>query len=103
MSDDLVKRLRKRAHEPIACTPFNILMESAERIEELEAACWRMQEERNRAVEWRDSDKNRAEKAEAQLEKAIIEGMMIAATVPIDQVPEAIKSTIAELTGGKDE
>lgn len=37
MTDDLVKRLRKRAHEPIACTPFFILMESAERIEALEA------------------------------------------------------------------
>ena len=97
--DDLVKRLRKRAHEPIACTPFNILMEAADRIEELEAACWRMQEEHNRALEWRDSDKNRAEKAEAQLENAIIEGMRIAATVPIDQVPEAIKSTLAELKG----
>lgn len=73
------------------------------RIEELEAACWRMQAERDRAIEWRDSDKSRADTAEVKLETAIIEGVRIATTVPVEQVPDAIKTTLAELTGGKDE
>ena len=42
-----------------------------DRIEELEAACWRMQEERDRAIGWRDSDKDRADKAEAKLAQAV--------------------------------
>lgn len=40
------------------------------RIEELEAACWRMKEERARAIAWRDSDMDRADEAEAKLELA---------------------------------
>jgi chromosome segregation ATPase len=42
------------------------------RVAELEAECWRMQEERNRAIGWRDSDQARAEAAEqraAELEE----------------------------------
>lgn len=34
-NEDLVRRLRKRAHEPLANTPFNLLMEAAETIEAL--------------------------------------------------------------------
>ena len=34
------------------------------RVVELEAECWRMQEERDRAIGWRDSDKARAAIAE---------------------------------------
>ena len=63
MSDDLVKRLRFFGPP--------IQKEAADRIEELEAACWRMQEERDRAIGWRDSDKDRADKAEAKLAQAV--------------------------------
>lgn len=59
MTDDLIKRLR------FFGSPVE--REAADRIEELEAACWRMQEERDRAIGWRDSDKDRADKAEAKL------------------------------------
>jgi hypothetical protein len=38
------------------------------RIRELEAQCFRLTEERDRAIEWRDHDKTRAETAEAALE-----------------------------------
>ena len=41
------------------------------RIAELEAECWRMKEERDRAIGWRDSDQARAEAAEAKLAKAM--------------------------------
>lgn len=41
------------------------------RVEQLEAACWRMQEQRDRAVGWRDSDQLRADTAEAKLAKAV--------------------------------
>lgn len=34
------------------------------RVAELEAECWRMQEERDRAIGWRDSDQARAEAAD---------------------------------------
>ncbi|CAB4166654.1 hypothetical protein UFOVP847_43 [uncultured Caudovirales phage] len=40
------------------------------RIEELEAACWRMQEDRDRAIGWRDHNWTRADTAEAKLAKA---------------------------------
>ena len=50
MNNDLVKRLRSRAHKPIACTPFSILMEAADRIEELDAKV-RTAEEIGRAFE----------------------------------------------------
>ena len=41
------------------------------RIEELEAACWRMQEDRDRAIGWRDHNWTRADTAEAKLAKAV--------------------------------
>jgi len=37
MSDELVKRIERRAKQKIAATPFNLLMDAKERIEELEA------------------------------------------------------------------
>jgi len=37
MSDDLVKRIDERAKKHIAATPSSLLMEAADRIEELEA------------------------------------------------------------------
>jgi hypothetical protein len=40
--------------------------EAAARIRELEAQCFRLTEERDRAIEWRDHDKTRAEAAEAE-------------------------------------
>lgn len=45
---------------------------------------------------------NRADKAEVKLETAIIEGVRIATTVPVEQVPDAIKAKLAELTGRGD-
>ena len=56
---DLVRQLRDSKGWP---TLGNA---AADRIEELEAECWRMQEERDRAIWWRDSDQARAEAAEA--------------------------------------
>ena len=37
------------------------------RVAELEAECWRMKEDRDRAIGWRDSDQARADAAEAEL------------------------------------
>ena len=37
MTDDLVKRINERAKKHIAATPSSLLMEAADRIEELEA------------------------------------------------------------------
>lgn len=37
MTDDLVERLYARAHQGIAATPFNLLMDAKERIEALTA------------------------------------------------------------------
>lgn len=44
---------------------------AVDRIGELEAACWRMKEDRDRAISWRDHDTTRAEAAEAKLAKAL--------------------------------
>lgn len=73
------------------------------RIDELEAACWRMQEERDRAIGWRDSDKDRADRAEARLEKAV-EGMNVAkGFYQVTHIHAALDAALAELTGGKDD
>lgn len=40
------------------------------RIDELKAACWRMMEDRDRAIGWRDHNWTRADTAEAKLAKA---------------------------------
>lgn len=49
MTDDLVKRLDARAHQGIAATPFNLLMEAKERIEALTAErdCYRKAQAEN--------------------------------------------------------
>ena len=112
MSDDLVKRLRQSwdADRSIISQTDLWMTErvaAADRIEELEAACWRMKEERDRAIGWRDSDKDRADAAEAKLakletaaQKALghITGYGEASTARIE-----LRTTLAELTGGKDE
>ena len=80
-----------------------------DRIEELEAACWRMQEERDRAIAWRDSDKDRADKAEAKLAKAVealerigsgeFSGRVLASMPPQDAAESFAKIVLAELKG----
>lgn len=73
------------------------------RIDELEAACWRMQEERDRAIAWRDSDKDRADRAEVSLEKAV-EALEEIIEMPTRRYQRKIaRRTLAELTGGKDD
>ena len=45
MTDELVKRLYARAHQGIAATPFNLLMDAKERIEALTAERDRLRKE----------------------------------------------------------
>lgn len=78
------------------------------RIEELEAACWRMKEERDRAIAWRDSDKGRADKAEAKLEKAVLALEKLARLGNGDRYGNSdgnmiARATLAELKGQEDE
>ena len=104
---DIVKRLRmKDEYLPLGHDGW----EAADRIEELEAACWRMKEERDRAIGWRDSDKDRADAAEAKLAKAVdvIDWALICwddhnkhgYTMQGDWVSDT-RTTLAELTGDK--
>ena len=93
--DDLVKRLRKRAHEPIACTPFNILMEAADRIAELEAKLAKAVEaltvianHRKQCLEY-DTD--------VGLEPRTFD------VEDVRLMEWQAKATLAELTGGNDE
>lgn len=69
------------------------------RIEELEAACWRMQGERDRAIGWRDSDKDRADRAEESLAKAV-EALEEIIEMPTRRYQRKIaRRTLAELKG----
>mgnify|MGYP001309683877 CR=1 FL=1 len=86
MSDDLVKRLRERAYKPIACTPFNILMESAERIEELEAKLAKAVE----ALELAD-----------QAIMEVVNGLDLAGVASAFAHIRTIRTTLAELKGEK--
>lgn len=84
MSDDLIKRsdvlsmidaferdFQQSWRGQLRANIYAIPSEKGERIEQLEAACWRMQQERDRAIGWRDSDQSRAEAAEEKLAKAV--------------------------------
>lgn len=88
------------------------------RIDELEAACWRMQEERDRAIGWRDSDKDRADRAEARLALMLQGAAKYTAEVEVEAVIRIAASlfpggydnnhallcaALAELKGGKDD
>jgi hypothetical protein len=66
MSDDLLERL-----DSLYLSEDNgrLCHRAAARIRELEARCYRMMEERDRALEWRDHDKTRAEAAEAEVDR----------------------------------
>lgn len=55
MTDELVKRLDARAHQGIAATPFNLLMDAKERIEALTAERDRLRallSEADRRIVW---------------------------------------------------
>lgn len=89
MNDDLVKQAIAELRDVVRCRCMSAYTDRglrdpscecdsaeavkvvADRIKALEAKCLRMQEERDRAIEWRDHDKNRAEVAEAKLSKAV--------------------------------
>lgn len=69
------------------------------RIDELESACWRMQEERDRAIGWRDGDKDRADRAEASLEKAVEALEWQASQQAHPFMAANARTTLAELKG----
>jgi len=79
------------------------------RVEQLEAACWRMQEQRDRAVGWRDSDQLRADTAEAKLAKAVAALQEIAQgpykaeqmAAWIDRTMSQTSSVLAEIKASK--
>ena len=86
------------------------------RVAELEAECWRMKEDRERAIGWRDSDQaradaadQRAEELEAKLAKA--EALLVDAMVQLESGKiktrrnraYLIDQFLAELTGKTDE
>ena len=79
------------------------------RVEQLEAACWRMQEQRDRAVGWRDSDQLRGDTAEAKLAKTvatlqeIAEGPYKAEQMAawIDRTMSQTSSVLAEIKASK--
>jgi hypothetical protein len=77
----------------------------ADRIEELEAACWRMKEDRDRAIGWSDHDTTRAQTAETKLAKAVeaikeIKAIVASSKVPIaGQIRHQCKVALAELEG----
>jgi hypothetical protein len=84
MTDDLIKRLRDRTFLTGSLEEL-----AANRIEQLEAACWRMKEDRDRAIGWRDHDTTRAETAETKLAKAMEAIKEVQATVASSKVPIA--------------
>ena len=83
---------------------------AVDRIGELEAACWRMKEDRDRAISWRDHDTTRAKVAEAKLAKAVEYLRNIAAYTHIGTHEQGIVqnaeariacTALAELEGGE--
>ena len=63
----------------------------------LEAENERLRDERDRAIEWRDHDKDRADAAENRLADAIKAGMKIATFTPIEEVTEAVYAALVDL------
>jgi hypothetical protein len=77
---------------------------AVDRIGELEAACWRMKEDRDRAISWRDHDTTRAEAAEAKLTKAMGSLRLISQMhgYTSRQLSDLARAALAELEGGEE-
>lgn len=70
MTDALMDRIKAHRSAPDVYD-LPTFDQMADRIEQLEAACRRMREDRDRAIGWRDLDLTRAKTAETKLAKAV--------------------------------
>lgn len=79
---DLIQQLHHYANGECDMTPVgSTLLEAANRIEALEAACWQMKEDCDRAISWRDRDDARARYAVETLQR--ISAKVKASKLPI--------------------